>query len=311
MANLTKGQKVRLGLFVGTAVSVLAGATLLLAGRALTEQRDTYRIRFSSKAASFSGLSVGSDVTYSGIKIGRVETLAVAPDDVSVIAVSISVTHGTPIAVDSKASLGSQGITGMKYVDISRGSAKVRVRKPGELIPPGESMLDDLTARAASIGDKLETLLVHLQDMTGVKAQKSMQEILDETAGLIADNRANITAIIGNARRASDELANLVQSVNTVVVHADKLVVDLGGVTGELRRTVGPRGEAAQTLAKVDKLVDSLNMVILRSQGDIDVTLRHLRDAAADMADFSLAVKENPTLLMFSSDRSSDRRIGK
>lgn len=311
MANLTKGQKVRLGLFVGTAVTVLVGATLLLAGRALTEERDTYRIRFSSKAASFSGLSVGSDVTYSGIKIGRVETLGVAPDNVSVIAVSISVTHGTPIAVDSTASLGSQGITGMKYVDISRGSDKVRVRRPGELIPASESMMDDLTARVTSIGDKLETLLTHLQDMTGVKAQHSVQQILDETAGLIADNRANITAIVGNARKASDELATLVQSVNSVVVHADKLVVDLGGVTGELRRTVGPKGEAAHTLAKVDKLVESLNMIVLRSQTDIDLTLRHLRDASADMADFSLAVKENPTLLMFSSDRSSDRRIGK
>jgi phospholipid/cholesterol/gamma-HCH transport system substrate-binding protein len=311
MANLTKGQKVRLGLFVGTAALVLAGATLLLAGRALTEERDTYRVRFSSKAASFSGLSVGSDVTYSGIKIGRVESLAVASDDVSVIAVGISVTHGTPIAEDSLASLGSQGITGMKYIDVSRGSAHVRVRKPGELIPPGESMMDGLTARASSIGEKLDTLLVHLQDMTGAQAQHSVQQILEETAGLVKDNRADITAIIGNARKTSDEMTVLAHSLNAVVQHADQLVVEASGVTGELRRTIGPKGEAVQTLAKVEKLVDSLNMVVLRSQSDIDVTLRHLRDAAADMADFSQAVKENPTLLMFSSDRSSDGRIGK
>lgn len=311
MANLTRAQKVRLGLFMGTATAVVIGATLLLAGRALTEERDTYRIRFSSKATSFSGLSVGSDVTYSGIKIGRVETLAVAPDNVSVIAVGISVTHGTPIAEDSKASLGSQGITGMKYIDISRGSERVRVRRPGELIPPGESMMDELTARAASIGDKLETLLVHLQAMTGADAQESMQKILQQTAGLVADNRPTITAILSNGQKASEELATLVHSVNTVVLHADKVVTELDAVAVELRKTVGPKGEAVQTLAKVDKLVDGLNMVVLRSQSDIDVTLRHLRDAAADMADFSQAVKENPTLLMFSSDRSSDGKIGK
>ena len=37
----------------------------------------------------------------------------------------------------------------------------------------------------------------------------------------------------------------------------------------------------------------------------------HLRDAAADMRDFAQAVKDNPTLLLLSSDRSSDKRIGR
>ncbi len=311
MANLTKGQKVRLGVFIGTGLLIAVGATLLLAGRALTEKRDNYWIRFSSKAASFSGLSVGSDVTYSGLKIGRVETLQVASDDVSVIAVGISVSAGTPIAVDSKASLGSQGITGMKYIDISRGSAKLALRVPGKLIPAGESLLDSLSERAESIGVKLDDLLVNLQAMTGGKAQRSVQQILDQAAGLITDNRANIAAIIANARKTSEELQTLAGTGNQVMVHVDRALTDLDAVTAELRRSLAPHGEVAGTLGKVEKLVDSLSMVVLRSQSDIDVTMRHMRDAAADIADFSKAVKENPTLLMFSGDRGSDARIGK
>lgn len=311
MANLTKGQKVRLGVFIGAGLTILIGATLLLAGRALTEKRDEYRIRFSSKAASFSGLSVGSDVTYSGIKIGRVETLTVAPDDVSVIAVGISVTHGTPIARDSKASLGSQGITGMKYVDISRGSPHVPLRKPGEFIPPGDSFLDSLSERAASIGEKLDDLLVHMQAMTGAKAQASVQQILDQTAGILNDNRENIEAIVANARKTSEELAALAHSGAAVMAHADEVVVELKATAEDIHKSVGPRGDVASALSKVERLTDSLNLLVTRSQSDIDVTLRHLRDASADLSDFSQAVKENPTLLMFSSDKQSDRRIGK
>lgn len=311
MANLTKGQKVRLGLFVGAGMTVLIVATLLLAGRALTEQRDTYRIRFSSKMASFSGLSVGSDVTYSGIKIGRVETLGVAENDVSTIAVTVSVTHGTPIAVDSKASLGSQGITGMKYVDISRGSDKVALRKPGDLIPAGDSLLDSLSERAASIGEKLDDLLVHMKAMTGPKAQASVQQILDESAGLLTDNRENIAAIIANARRTSEDLAALAHNGAQVMAHADELVLSLTETAGELRKNVGPRSEVAKALNKIQTLTDTVNLLLARSQTDIDVTLRHLRDASADLSDFSQAIKENPTLLMFSADKQSDRRIGK
>ena len=311
MANLTQGQKVRLGIFVSTGVAIVIGATLLLAGRALTEKRDTYHIRFSSKAASFSGLSVGSDVSYSGLKIGRVEALEVAPDDVSVIAVTVSVTHGTPIATDSKASLGSQGITGMKYIDISRGSAKVPLRKPGDLIPPGDSLLDSLSAKAEGIAEKLDDLLVHMQAMTGAKTQASVQQILDDTSGILSDNRANIAAIIANARETSEELAAIAHGGAQVVAHADELVLSLRDTAADLRKQVGPKSDVVAAIAKVERLIDSLNLVLTRSQGDIDVTLRHLRDASADFSDFAQAVKENPTLLMFSADKQSDRRIGK
>ena len=311
MANLSRGQKVRLGIFVGAGVAVLVTATLLLAGRALTEQRDRYAIRFSSKTTSFSGLSVGSDVTYSGLKIGRVESLAVASDDVATIAVGISVARGTPIARDSRASLGSQGITGMKFVDISRGSGNAGVRRPGELIPPGDSFLDSLSERAASIGEKLDDLLVHMQAMTGQKAQASVQQILDQSAGILTDNRANIAAIIENARKTSEELAILAHSGAALMAHADALVSDLSAVTAELKLSAGPRGEVASTLARISKLVESLTLLITRSQTDVDLTFRHLRDASADLSDFSQAIKENPTLLMFSGSGASDRRIGK
>lgn len=311
MANLTKGQKVRLGVFVTAGLAVLVGATFLLAGRALTEKRDTYGIRFSSKAASFSGLSVGSDVTYSGIKIGRVESLGVAPDDVSTIAVTISVTHGTPIATDSKASLGSQGITGMKYVDISRGSPRLPLRKPGDLIPPGDSLLDSLTARAESIGAKLDDLLTHLQEMTGAKAQASVTQILEQSAGLLTDNRENIAAIINNARQTTEELAALAHSGTLVMQHADELVLNVTATADELHRSLGPHSDVFAAVSKVEKLAETLNLLVTRSQNDIDVMLRHLRDASADLSDFSQAIKENPTLLMFSADHQSDSKIGK
>lgn len=78
-----------------------------------------------------------------------------------------------------------------------------------------------------------------------------------------------------------------------------------------MRKALAPSGDMASTVKKLDTLVGGLNMLLLRSQGDVDVTLRHLRDAAADMRDFAQAVKDNPTLLLLSSDRSSDKRIGR
>ncbi len=325
MASLSKGQKVRLGVFVATGLSVLAGATVVLAGRKFTEQLDTYAIRYSNKAASFAGLSIGSDVTYSGIKIGRVESLAVARDDVAVIEVGISVAHGTPIAADSSASLGTQGITGMKYIDISRGSQTAKLRQPGERIPPGESMIDNLSARATSIGERLDALLINLQAMTGTSQQKSLDKVFDrvdsvlgETSAILSDNRPAIAAIVQNAQQVTEDMTtisrNLAQISHSGVAmaeRADRVMANLETASGELKQAAAPNGEVAVAVAKVAKLIDGLNMVVVRSQGDIDVTLRHLRDAAADLRDFAQAVKDNPTTLMFTSEQGSDRKIGK
>ncbi|MBI3180033.1 MAG: MCE family protein [Deltaproteobacteria bacterium] len=311
MASLTKGQKVRLGVFVGTGMTVLVAATVLLAGRKLTETVDNYQIRYSNKAVSFSGLSVGSDVTYSGLKIGRVETLSVARDDVSIIEVGISVAGGTPIAADSTASLSSQGITGMKYVDISRGSAKAKLRKPGDRIPPGDSMMDSLTAQAQTIGGKLELLLANLQAMTGTEQQRSVQKVLDEAGGILADNRQTIAAILKNAEKVTSDLAAMSHGGVAVVERTARIAANLEVVSADLKHLSAPSGNVGQAIAKVAKLVDGLNMVVVRSQGDIDMTLRHLREAAADMRDFSQAVKDNPTLLMFSGEHANDGRIGK
>ncbi len=318
MADLSRGQKVRLGVFVGTGVAVLAVAVFVLAGRALTEERDSYLIRFSGKNASFSGLSVGSDVTYSGIRIGRVERLAVASDDVSVIEVGITVKKGTPIASDSKASLGSKGITGMKYIDVSRGSADVALRKPGDTIPAGESLIDELSVKAMSIGDKLDSLLVNLKAMTGADSQATVQKILDETSGLLTDNRKNIAAIISNAKTVTDDavvitanLAKASEGTAVLVKRADRIMADLESASENVRRSTGPKGNVAAALTQVGTLMHGLNMVVMRGQGDIDVTLRQLRDASADLRDFAQAIKDNPMLLMFSGDEKSDKRIGK
>ncbi len=311
MASLSKGQKVRLGVFVATGMAVLVAAAVLLAGRKFTESVDTYQVRYSSKAASFSGLSVGSDVTYSGLKIGRVEALRVARDDVSVIEVDISVARGTPIAVDSTASLSSQGITGLKYVDISRGSSKVALRKPGERIPPGESMIDSLTAQAQSIGGKLELLLANLQAMTGTEQQRSVQKVLDEAGAVLADNRPTIAAILRNAERVTQDLATISGSGVVIAERVARVTANLELASADLKQWTAPKGDVGAAIAKIAKLIDGLNMVVVRSQGDIDVTLRHLRDAAADLRDFSQAVKDNPTLLMFSGETANDGRIGK
>lgn len=304
MGTISRSQKVRLGIFVGTGLTVLLGSFMILAGRAMLEKRDTYVARFSNKSVTFSGLELGSDVKYSGIKIGRVEKVGIAKDDVSIIEVTLSVEQGTPISSDSKASIASLGITGLKYVELSRGSPDAPILKPGDTIAAGETLIDELSAKASTIADKLDELLENIKAMTGEQTQTSFNKILDSSAGILDDNRANIAGILEDARKVTGNVATASEKSVVVVENAQQLMAQLSAIGNTLNTTIGPEGKLQATLIQIGQLVERVNMLVLRSEQDMDISLSNLREASANLSDFSLELRENPTIL-FSNQQSS------
>lgn len=308
MATVTRAQKLRLGLFVAAALFGLGFALVMIVGETMLQERDEYLIRFSSRGVSFSGLEVGSPVKYSGIDIGQVKSLRVAQDDVSVVEVEIAIERGTPIAEDSYASLAVLGITGLKYVELSRGSPEARVREPGEEIPAGDSLIDELSARAGVIAERLDDLLASIQEMVGEEAKMDVQRILGESAGILEDNRPQIQDILSNVRLLTADLATISESGVSVAEKTDGFMDRLNEVGDSLHTVLAPEGQFMKTMAQTERLVERLNMMVLRSENDLDVAMRHLRDATANLNDFSLAIRDDPRALLGGSDRGEGRR---
>lgn len=304
MTSVTAAQKFRLGLFVAFGLALLVGSIVYLAGRKLVEERDTYLIRFSDKEVSLSGMELGSDVKYSGLRIGRVEGIRLAEKDVSTLVVEISVPRGTPIAEDSQAQVASAGITGMKYIELTRGTASARIRAPGETIPAGVSLIDELSSRATQIASQLQVVLANLSTMTG--PDSAVQGILVQSQKVIEQNRQPIAEIITDARKVAGDLAVVSGKGAEIATQTDQLMGTLNSVGNRLNASLGPDGTLIATLQQTEQLLQRVNLVVVRSENDLDVTLRNLREASANLADFSLAIRDNPSLLINSpSDKGA------
>ncbi|HKE14707.1 MAG TPA: MlaD family protein [Kofleriaceae bacterium] len=243
MPQVTRAQKVRLGIFLASGLTVLIGGLVVLAGLKVGESRDEYTVRFRDADVSLNGLDVGSPVKYSGIRVGRVEAVRIDPEDVSVILVELSLDDGTPVAEDSKANLGVQGITGLKYVELSRGSRTARVREPGEDIPPGSSVLDSLTQKADQIATKVETVLDRLADFSGPDMKQRVSRLLESSNEFLT----TVNQILGDNR---DSLGNLAQSVRGTADQARMLA-----------------GELASTARRTNALLDEATLLLRRSKG--------------------------------------------
>lgn len=296
MIGITPAQKIRLGIFVTLCLSILSGAVIYLAGRTLVEKRDSYLIRFPDKEINLSGMEIGSEVKYTGVRIGRVEKVRLAEGDVSTLEVLISVPKGTPIAENSVAQVAMAGITGLKYIELTRGTADARLRQPGETIPSGQSMVDELSARALSIAGQLQKVLDNLQVMTG--PDSSVQGLLKSSQQVIEDNRGQVAGILADTHKITQDLTVFSERGVVVVSQAEQLLTTLNSAGGKVNSALGPEGTLLRTLEQTETLLQRVNLLVLRSENDLDVTLRNLREASANLADFSLAVRDNPTLLL-------------
>jgi phospholipid/cholesterol/gamma-HCH transport system substrate-binding protein len=318
LSQPTRAQKLRLGIFLAAGLSVLVGGMVILAGLKLGETRDHYTVRYAEGGVSLSGLEVGSPVKYSGIRVGRVDSVHVDPKDVGVIIVDISLDGGTPVAEDTRANLGSQGITGLKYIELSRGSSKARVRKPGETIPPGTSLFDDLANQAGDIAKKVDQVLAQVLDLTGPDMKLRLAAVLDRSEklmatidGLLDENRASLkvlaarlsgtatqvealtTELAGTARRANallDQTTLTVKSARATPEHINAFLEQATAVLAETRVVLGPEG--------MQRTLTGVNAILVQSRHEVIEAIAYLRETAENLSALSQRLRDDPSLLI-------------
>ena len=82
---------------------------------------DLYEVLFRGPV---SGFGKGAEVHLNGIKVGEVTQIALDKKDANLVITDLQLESGTPVRVDFMVTPVTQGITGVKFVQISR----VRVR---------------------------------------------------------------------------------------------------------------------------------------------------------------------------------------
>ncbi|MGK0362450.1 MAG: phospholipid/cholesterol/gamma-HCH transport system substrate-binding protein [Bradymonadia bacterium] len=309
----TRAQRVRLGIFVGVGLAAMAAGLIILAGMSLGEQRDAYTIRYDDGAVSLSGLEVGSPVKYSGIRVGRVDVIRIDPKDVGVVVVEISLNENTPVATDSKASLGSMGITGLKYIELTRGSKDAVIRSPGDTIPPGMSALDGLANQAGEIAEKVNTALDRVNTFVGPDMKQRVASVLDRTDKLletteatIAENRESMKTFSTNLAAASARFDDISLRFDRLLAdsqpHVQRAVRDGARTMRNVRDTsselAGFLTQSRKALGSADKLMQAGNTTLLQSRESLVDGLRDLRAAAENFKDFSRRIREDPSLLI-------------
>ncbi len=306
---ISKAQKVRLGIFLTIGSLLILIFAGVVAGGKLFERKDVYYVEFDD--VSVTGLQVGGDVLYHGIKVGRVDNIKIKPQDVSKVIVSISMEAGTPIKEDVRAILVFVGITGLKAVELTGGSNEAETIKPKSFIPTGTSTLDTITGKAESIVEKIDRIAANLENMTNEQNQKNIAGILEQTNLILTDTRANLTGTLNSlniivrsvsviADSTSTNIGKLTDSARLVMLDTRSQIRSIGSHTDSL--VLKATRDMATITASINSTLTRINQVVNSAQFDSLITNTNTISGKLASADLKQLVTDlNTTIIQANS----------
>ena len=305
-----KRDRVFVGLFVLIAAAVLIGMVFAISG-AFGRTSKTYHAYFPFAG----GLERGATVRYAGgPKVGRVEKLAIDPQNPARIDVVFSVQTDLPVKTDSHVKIMSISPLGDNHLEVLPGGAQTALAPPGFLLPSDTyldfnvltAQINDLAPQAKlliqSLNDRAADLKVtvdRVNELLSAENRANLSATLAGTRGVIEENRPQIKSTIQHLDSVSQKLEPLLQDLHKDSEEANQALTHLDAVLGEnsadVRQSVI---ELRQSLTTLTDITGRLDQTLDVNTENIDELLDNFRRVSQNLKEFTNTIKRRPYTLI-------------
>jgi len=304
---ISRSQKTRLAIFFIVGFSVLLIIVSLLVGSRITEKRDTYRIIYED--ASVAGLQIGNAVLYRGVRIGRIDDIYISSDNISEIVVVISVKHGTPIKSDQEATTLMVGITGIKQIQLSGGTNSSPFLNPGDIIPTGRTLMENLSDKAEILTLKVEMVIDNLVEITNKENQTKLHDVLNNLDIILADSKQPVTQASIDLANVLDHLSSVLRKLDNVLDEESltKLVANTEMISTKLAEINYKRidNNINEALQKTTTMITRFDGLVQKNGPEINNAIEELRETVENLNELVRLLTDDPSLLIRSSRRAN------
>ncbi|TLG87230.1 MCE family protein, partial [Pseudomonas edaphica] len=305
----TRAHHVMIGLF---SVIVVVGAMLFglwLAKSSVDSAFQDYEVVFNE---AVSGLSQGSSVQYSGIKVGDVTSLRLDPKDPRRVLARIRLAGQTPIKEDTQAKLALTGITGTSIIQLSGGTPQSPELKGKDGNLPEIIASPSPIARLLNNSNDLMTsinLLLHnhMFSRENVERLSNTLDNLQQTTGAIADQRGDIKVVMQQLMQVSKQASAALEQTTTLMRNANGLLNDQGkqafGSAEQAMKSLEQSTTTINTLLTNNK--DSVNSG-MQGLNELAPAVRELRETLGSLRAISRRLEANPSGYLLGSDKNKE-----
>lgn len=258
---------------------LIAGILWIASGGINHKKYDTY---LAIENESVAGLSVNALVKYNGVDVGRVNAISLDKENQQRVNLELSIAHGTLIKQDTMATLKTQGLTGIAYVELSGGNpnSPILVATDGapypeiKTIPSLSTRLESLLSNVVARLDHLSSSFDGINSPENIKAFSSALSDIAAVTHTIALRKDTLDAgmksaasTFANMDRASVKLAPLLDEIEKSTKAVQLMAKDTaiaGRDVGSSAKLLG--GDAhhfiAETTPELRSLIAQLNVLL-------------------------------------------------
>jgi len=295
-----KWGELKVGLLVAVGIAFLLWASFSGSGTSIFYGKRSLRTVLNTA----NGLIAGAPVRLAGVEVGKVEEIKLigkSPTDQVFVTLLIEERVWFNVKADSKATLGTIGMLGDKYIEVSPGSPELPELKPGDFIEghvAGDLL--SLVDRAPEIVGNLE----HLAQALGDLARKL--EGSEGTLGKLIHSDSLYNALTQASRQAASLVERLDERLPSLVDKAGSAVDELSGVARSVTDTAGTVGRLLKDGTVYDRLrtltfrLDSVVAGLQAGQGTAGALLKDetvyadLHKTILDVQFLLKDIQENP-----------------
>ena len=283
---------------------VIGGLLLFAAGLFLIGDRRmlfTDTIRVYAEFKQVAALDTGAKVRVAGVDAGEVEEIRVPEGPSGRFRVRMRVRSDLRplIRIDSIALIQNDGLVGNKFVQIQTGTeAAPAVADEGTIQSREPFDIADLMVTMSQTLATVNTMLVEVR--RGVdEALVAVTATAGDAQGLIKDVGGEVRAILGSADEVSRDLKAIVGNVRagrgTVgkLVNDEALYASVRSMAADAEKAVATVRQASEDARAAIADLRGQNGPVRGLTGDAQQTLQAAREAMADLAETTEALKRN------------------
>lgn len=237
---------------------------------------------------SVSGLNIKAPVKYRGVEVGQVIDISLVPERPNDVFLLLEIARETPIKTDTYATLSTQGLTGLAFIELTGGSVEASApkRKEGEKYPeiktkPSLLVRVDSTIttlskninKVSTVADDLLHNLKQLSDNLNQVFSPENQIAIHDSLHALASIGKTLDNQKPNIEASLQSAAQLLAQSNQVAKRTYQLIGRMENTLTSVETTSQQFGQTAKTLETVVK----------NTQSDIQKTSQNLQQTSVSV----------------------------
>lgn len=303
-----KNNNFAVGLFVAVALAAFIAATLWLTGKQGSEPTVNYSMFFEKDVG---GLMLGGPVFYLGVEVGTVTSMDIVPGNPMRVRVDARILQSAPIDSGTYASLAFQGITGVAVIKLyADPGVHVPLKVPPDsqypVIEVRDTGFSALLSKAPAIIEKLDSVLVQINEVLGDENRELVSGMLTDIAGVtdeLAAQKESIGELPVLLKSSLDKLNSSLEQINSMAVGMEP------GLESSIANIEAITENLVQMTARMEQWTASNDMDVnaFMSEGlgevpqlvvEAQVTLREVRKLVKEL-------REDPSALIYRPSEGS------